>query len=63
MDTNSYYLMERLADQKFSIPSQPIEQPKTGHEFRFDENGELIPADKNRYQAYQLRCSFGGTQL
>jgi hypothetical protein len=59
---DSYTLLERLANDKFKIPSQPIEHSKTGHEFRFDENGELIPGDKNRYQAYRLVSSSAARQ-
>jgi hypothetical protein len=59
---DSYALLKRLANERFKIPSQPIEHPKTGHEFRFDENGELIPADKNRYQAYRLVSSSAARQ-
>jgi hypothetical protein len=55
---DSYQLLERLATDRFRIPSsQPIEHPKTGHEYRFDENGELQPAEKNKYQAYPLVSS------
>jgi hypothetical protein len=54
---DSYALLEQLAKQRFRIPSQPIEHPKTGHEFRFDAYGELTPADQNRYRAYLLRSS------
>jgi hypothetical protein len=54
---DSYTLLERLANERFKNPSQPIEPPKTAHEFRFDENGELIPANKNKYQAYWLASS------
>jgi hypothetical protein len=54
---DSYTLLERLANERFKSPSQPIEPPKTAHEFRFDENGELIPANRNKYQAYWLASS------
>jgi hypothetical protein len=54
---DSYDLLERLAKQKFRIPSQPIAHPKTGHEFRFDGDGELIPVGENRYRAYRLGSS------
>jgi hypothetical protein len=54
---DSYALLESLAAQKFKIPSQPIEFSKTGHDYRFDENGELRPAEKNKYQTYLLRSS------
>jgi hypothetical protein len=58
---DSYHLLERLATERFRIPSlQPIEHPKTGHEFRFDENGELRPAEKNKYHAYPLVSSSPG---
>ena len=51
---DSYALLESLAAQKFKIPSQSIGPSKTGHIYRFDENGELTPAEKNGYQAYLL---------
>ena len=66
---DSYNLMQRLANQQFRYPSQPIEHPKTGHEFRFTENGELIDKSANRvidsniYQPYRLRCSCAWRQL
>jgi hypothetical protein len=54
---DSYALLESLAAQKFKTPSQPIASSKTGHDYRFDENGELRPAEKNKYQAYLLGSS------
>jgi hypothetical protein len=27
---------------------------KTGHDYRFDKEGELMPVEKNNYQAYPL---------
>ncbi|MBV9301624.1 MAG: hypothetical protein JOY62_01265 [Acidobacteriaceae bacterium] len=60
---DSYMLMRRLAAQNPEseartdlrrILSQSTEESKTGHEYRFDRNGELQPAEKNRYQAYAL---------
>ncbi len=61
---DSYNLLERLAIQRFRVPSSdPIEHPRTGHEFRFAASGELTPADRNRYQADQLfTCSSPGEQ-
>jgi hypothetical protein len=57
---DSYTLLERLAAQKFRIPSQPMEHSETGHSYSFDESGELAPADKNKYQAYALASSPAG---
>jgi len=54
---DSYALLKRLAKNKFKIPSRPIESSKTGHDYHFEKNGELEPADKNRYRAYLLLSS------
>jgi hypothetical protein len=54
---DSYAVLESLAAQKFKAPSQPLGSSKTGHDYRFNEKGELTPADKNRYQAYPLESS------
>jgi len=54
---DSYALLENLAAQKFKIPSQPIGTSKTGHDYHFDKDGELVPAEKNHYQAYLLASS------
>ena len=54
---DSYALLENLAAQKFKIPSQPIGASKTGHDYHFDKDGELMPAEKNHYQAYLLASS------
>jgi hypothetical protein len=51
---DSYALLESLAAQKSRISSQSIGPSKTGHIYRFDENGELTPAEMNGYQAYLL---------
>ena len=53
---DSYAVLEGLAEQRFRIPSQSIgsSKTKTGHDYRFNEHGELTPADKNRYQACPL---------
>jgi hypothetical protein len=54
---DSYALLESLAAQKFKIPSQPMGSSKTGHDYHFDKYGELMPAEKNHYQAYVLGSS------
>ena len=54
---DSYALMENLAAQQFRIPSQPKGPSKTGHDYHFDKDGELMPAEKNHYQAYLLASS------
>jgi hypothetical protein len=54
---DSFSLLEDLAAQKFKIPSQPVGTSKTGHDYHFDKNGELMPAEKNHYQAYLLASS------
>jgi hypothetical protein len=54
---DSYALLEILAAQKFKIPSQPLGSSKTGHDYHFDKDGELMPAEKNHYQAYLLASS------
>ena len=54
---DSYSLLENLAAQKFTMPSQPIGASKTGHDYHFDKDGELMPAEKNHYQAYLLASS------
>ena len=54
---DSYALLETLAAQKFTMPSQPIGASKTGHDYHFDKDGELMPAEKNHYQAYLLASS------
>jgi hypothetical protein len=54
---DSYALLENLAAQKFKIPSQPMGTSKTGHDYHFDKDGELVPAEKNHYQAYLLASS------
>src|ERR1017187_1714631 len=51
---DSYALLESLAAQKFRTSSQSIGRSTTGHIYLFDENGELTPAEMNRYQAYLL---------
>lgn len=51
---DSYALLESLASQKFKIPSQPMGSSKTGHDYHFNKDGELTPAEKNSYQAYLL---------
>ncbi len=55
---DSYALLGTLAAEGFKIPSQPLEHTKTGHDYRFDENGELKPLEKNSYRAYLLASSF-----
>jgi hypothetical protein len=54
---DSYALLETLAAEKFKIPSQPMGTSKTGHDYHFDKDGELMPAEKNHYQAYLLASS------
>jgi hypothetical protein len=54
---DSYSLLENLAAQKFTMPSQPIGASKTGHDYHFDKDGELMPAEKNHYQPYLLASS------
>ena len=54
---DSYALLETLAAQKFTMPSQPMGASKTGHDYHFDKDGELMPAEKNHYQAYLLASS------
>jgi hypothetical protein len=54
---DSYALLESLSAQKFKIPSQPMGTSMTGHDYHFDKNGELMPAEKNHYQAYLLASS------
>ena len=51
---DSYAVLESLVAQKFKIPSQPMGFSKTGHDYRFDKEGELMPVEKNNYQAYPL---------
>jgi hypothetical protein len=52
---DSYTLLERLANQRFGILLQTVEHSKTGHDYSFDENGELIKsAETNKYHAYEL---------
>src|ERR1022692_1429341 len=54
---DSYALLETLAAQKFTMPSQPMGASKTGHDYHFDKDGELMPAEKNHYQPYLLASS------
>jgi hypothetical protein len=54
---DSYSLLENLAAQKFTMPSQPLGASKTGHDYHFDKDGELMPAEKNHYQPYLLASS------
>jgi hypothetical protein len=54
---DSYALLEDLAAQKFKMPSQPMGTSRTGHDYHFDKDGELVPAEKNHYQAYLLASS------
>ena len=54
---DAYALLENLAAQKFKMPSQPVGTSKTGHDYHFDRDGELVPAEKNHYQAYLLASS------
>lgn len=67
---DSYTLMGRLAaqghhkgggDDLYKILSQPIEHPKTGHIYVFDEHGELTGSkDENMYHPYQLQVRTSG---
>lgn len=54
---DSYAVLQSLAAQKFSAPSQPLEHSMTGHDYRFDGNGELTPVKRNTYVAYPLGSS------
>lgn len=65
---DAYRLMTRLAaDGKGKGPgalqatlSSGPEESKTGHVFRFTEQGELVPSEKNKYQVYCLKSSGDG---
>jgi hypothetical protein len=55
---DSYILLERLATERFGILSQKVGPSKTGHDYSFDEHGELKRwVEKNKYQAYLLASS------
>jgi hypothetical protein len=62
---DAYKLMAHLASSgkakgsgslRTILSSQPLDS-KTGHKYDFDERGELVPVDKNRYQVYWLASS------
>ncbi len=62
---DSYRLMSRLAgtakgkgsDALRQIFSDPPLDSRTGHDYQFDDRGELKPVDKNKYQVYRLASS------